>query len=86
MNLYWVTTKDHGEDWFIVANNAEEAAAFHVVMEGYEPGDASTEIILEIPEGITVEVGWPPEELLQSCGANILVGGPAWVVEIGVRD
>ena len=26
MNLYWVTTEDHAEDWFITANNAEEAA------------------------------------------------------------
>ena len=28
MNLYWVTTEDHAEDWFVVANNAEEAEPF----------------------------------------------------------
>jgi len=47
MNLYWVTTEDHAEDWFIVANNPQEAATFHEEMEGYDPGDATAEMILE---------------------------------------
>jgi len=34
MNLYWVTTEDHAEDWFVVANNAKEAATFHEDVEG----------------------------------------------------
>jgi hypothetical protein len=29
MNLCWVTTEDHAEDWLIVANDEEEAAIFH---------------------------------------------------------
>ena len=29
MNLYWVTTNDHSEDWFIVANNEQEATKYH---------------------------------------------------------
>jgi hypothetical protein len=85
MNLYWVTTDDHGEDWFIVANIAEEAATFHEEREGYDYGDATAEKILEIPEGITTEVGWPSDEVLQSCGANIVSDGLARVVEIGGR-
>jgi len=28
MCLYWVTTEDHGEDWFVVANNAQERTSF----------------------------------------------------------
>ena len=85
MYLYWVTTKDHGEDWFLVANGTEEATFFYESMEGYELGEAMAEMIMEIPEGITAEVGRPPEELLQSCGDHILVGGSARVVEIGGR-
>lgn len=85
MYLYWVTTKDHGEDWFLVANSAEEATFFHESVEGYELGEAMAERILEIPEAIAAEVGWPSEELLQSCGGNILVGGSARLVEIGGR-
>jgi len=29
MKLYWVTTEDHEEDWFVVAISAKEAAKFH---------------------------------------------------------
>jgi hypothetical protein len=42
-------------------------------------------MILKIPDGITVDIGWPSEEALRSCGANILLGGLARVVEIGGR-
>ena len=42
INLHWVTTEDHAEVWFVVANDAEEAATFHEEAEGYAPGDALT--------------------------------------------
>lgn len=29
MYLYWVTTEDHAEDWFIEASNAKDATRFH---------------------------------------------------------
>lgn len=35
MNLYWVTTEDHAEDWFVLARNAKEAGTLHEDMEGY---------------------------------------------------
>ena len=37
--LYWVTTDDHGEDWFVIAGSQEEAVRFHEQEEGYDPGD-----------------------------------------------
>ena len=85
MNLYWVTTEDHAEDWFVVAINAKEATAFHEFMEGYEAGDAIAEMVMEIPNEIIRDIGWPSDEVLRSCGANILVEEPARVVEIGKR-
>ena len=85
MNLYWVTTEDHAEDWFIVANSEEEAATFHEDAEGYDIGDATAEMILEIPKGIKADIGWPSDDVLRSCGANILAEEPARVVEIGNR-
>jgi hypothetical protein len=42
-------------------------------------------MILEIPDGIAVDIGWPSDEILRSCGANFLVDGLARVVEIGGR-
>ena len=85
MNLYWVTTEDHAEDWFVVANNADEAATFHEDAEGYVPGDATAEMILKIPDGVRVNPGWPSDELLRSCGAIFLAEAPTRVVEIGNR-
>jgi hypothetical protein len=85
MNLYWVITEDHEEDWFVVANSAEEAATFHEDAEGYEPGDATAEMILVIPRGVVVNTGWPSDDVLKSCGAKFLCEAPTRVVEIGHR-
>ena len=85
MNLYWVTTSDHDEDWFIVADTAEEAASFHEDMEGYNPGDATAEMIIEIPDGFPVETDWPSDDVLKACGALIVVDGSTRVVKIGDR-
>lgn len=85
MKLFWVTTEDHGEDWFVIATNAKEACNFHEEQEGYDPGDITAEMILEIPDDITVDIGWPTHEVLRACGANFLVDGIARVVEIGER-
>ena len=48
MELFWVTTEDHDEDWFVVASSAEEASRFHEDAEGYDPGDATAEEILSL--------------------------------------
>ena len=85
MNLYWVTTEDHGEDWFVVANSAEEASTYHEDAEGYAIGDATAEMILQIPDGIMENTGWPSDEVLQSCGAKFISEAPSRVVEIGDR-
>ena len=85
MNLYWVTTGDHAEDWFIVANSPEEACIFHEENEGYDPGNATAEMIIKIPKAIITDIGWPSEEVLHSCGANILLEGHTRVVDIGNR-
>ena len=61
VNLYWVTTDDHDEDWFILATTGRTAETYHIQYEGYEPGDARAELILRaatdpIPGLITVGV------------------------------
>jgi hypothetical protein len=82
MNLYWVTTEDHDEDWFVIASSQKEAVQLHEKMEGYDPGDAAAEEILEIPEKMDVETGWPSNEILSALGAKFLLTGPARVVVI----
>ncbi len=85
MKLYWVTTEDHDEDWFIVAASLEAASKYHEDMEGYDPGDAKAEEILDIPENVPAETGWPSDELLIAVGANFLLNGQSRVVEIAGR-
>ncbi|MEJ2724476.1 MAG: hypothetical protein P8175_07490 [Deltaproteobacteria bacterium] len=85
MKLYWITTEDHAEDWFVVAHGAKEAVTFHEDVEGYEPGEATAEMVKEIPDEIAADVGWPSDEVLRSCGANLLAQGPARIVEIAGR-
>ena len=85
MKLYWVTTWDHDEDWFIVAPSPTEASQYFENFEGYNPGDAEAEEILDIPENAPAETGWPSEELLLEVGAKFLLNDQTRVVEIAGR-
>lgn len=85
MKLYWVTTEDHGEDWFIVAASSEEASTFHETMEGYDYGEAKSEMVIDIPENLHAEIGWPTDELLLALGAKFSMEAPSRVVEIAGR-
>ena len=46
VRLYWVTTPDHDEDWFIFADSASSARAYHEHYEGYGKGDARSRLIV----------------------------------------
>ncbi len=85
MHLYWATTEDHCEDWFIIANSENEAAKLHELMEGYNDGDATAELVLNTPESIPVEAGWPEEELLETLGARFIDRDLTRVIEIAGR-
>ncbi|MFA5310459.1 MAG: GIY-YIG nuclease family protein [Candidatus Paceibacterota bacterium] len=47
--LYWVTTRDGGENWFIVAKTDASACSFHEAYEGYSSGDAKARKISSVP-------------------------------------
>lgn len=83
MKLYWVTTEDHGEDWFVVATSPEDASKYHENMEGYGPDEAKAEEVLNIPKNVSAETGWPSDELLLAVGAKFLINDQYRVVEIG---
>jgi hypothetical protein len=60
INLYWVTTDDHDEDWFIFAESARGAKRYHEYYKGYGKGDASSRLIVS---NVTLEKftnGTPP--------------------------
>src|ERR1019366_9439405 len=46
IKLYWVTTADHAQDWFIFAGSDLQARSYHEHYEGYGKGDASSRLIV----------------------------------------
>jgi len=83
--LYWCTTADGDEDWFVVALSPREACRFHELEEGYARGAASAERVVSLPPALITargwkdgpdgrahrRAGWPSEALLASCGAEV---------------
>jgi hypothetical protein len=83
--LYWCTTPDGEEDWFVVADSARSARRFHEGAEDYQTGEAHAERVvglpaeLQTPEGwrdgpggkVDRRSGWPSDELLVACGGEI---------------
>jgi hypothetical protein len=68
LKLYWVTTDDHCEDWFVVARSPMAAARFHETAEGYNRGEARAEEIMPVPNDFHPEKGWPSDELIRDLG------------------
>ena len=60
IKLYWVTTQDHDEDWFILAESARQARAFHEDYEGYGKGDAHSRLIVSNITLKEFQNGTPP--------------------------
>ncbi len=92
MDLYWVSTEDHDEDWFVLANDPFEAEQHFENYEGYVEGEAMAEYIMEIPGHIEQpdpdkdeDWAWPSHEFLEACGATFLRNETPRVVEINGR-
>lgn len=73
LNLYWVETDDHDEDWFVVARNARQACSYHEDYEGYARRDATATLVARVPtHWLCHGVGHPPhdEAFLRDCGGK----------------
>ncbi|MGA2675001.1 MAG: hypothetical protein ABSE99_17435 [Terracidiphilus sp.] len=60
IKLYWCTTDDHDEDWFIFAVSARQARAYHEDYEGYDKGDAQARLIVSNITLKEFQNGTPP--------------------------
>lgn len=85
MNLYWVETDDHHEDWFVLGENEREACLGFIDAEGYDEDEAKATLVTRVPTEVECEPGWPSHEILQKCGAVILRADTPRVVELGGR-
>lgn len=89
LKLYWCTTPDGDEDWFIVAHKVAQAALQHARAEGYDDEDASAEFIMTLPDQLQNQgdtlLGWPNHDVLRACGACFVREETPRVVELGGR-
>jgi hypothetical protein len=83
VKLYWCSTVDHDEDWFVVARRRSEAIRLFEEHEGYD-GDASAQLVCVLPEALQQEPsGWPGRDVLEACGAEIVRWETPRVVALG---
>jgi hypothetical protein len=75
VTLYWVSTTDHDEDWFIFAKSTRSAAKFHGDYEGYGPKETAAEPILEAPDTAGPFPRHAQIDDLAALGFEILKGG-----------
>lgn len=74
--IYWCTTEDHDEDWFVIARSARDARRYHEDAEGYSRGDAEAELVCRLPGNEypdDSEGSWPRPEDLAACGIEVEV-------------
>ena len=82
MKLFWVTTEDHTEDWFVFAETKEEAEEMHEDFEGIDEGDARAVEVMDVPVNIAVEKGWPYNDQLIKMGGIFIQLEPMRIVKI----
>ncbi len=72
MFLYWITTRDHHEDCFVVSDSSKHARFFFESSEGYNPGDSKATRVEQIRVSESPEEGYPSKELLSRLGYKII--------------
>jgi len=75
MNIYWLDSFDHGEDWFVAANNTREAMAFFSQDMGYDVVEDEVRAmeVCAVPERVTVtETQFLDNDQIEACGGEII--------------
>jgi hypothetical protein len=73
LKLYWYSTVDGDEDWFVVSRGAREARQWVAAAEGYGTGDVGVELIIPLPANLQgTGEGWPDKDVLLALGARFV--------------
>jgi hypothetical protein len=73
LKLYWYSTADGDEDWFVVSRGAREARRWVAAAEGYGTGDVEVELIIPLPTNLQgAGDGWPNRDVLLALGARFV--------------
>jgi len=74
--MYWVDSFDHGEDWFVLALNANEARNFFALEMGYDviEDEVTSLLVCPMPEHLDY---FPPqfanENHIKACGGDMIL-------------
>ncbi|MDD5437645.1 MAG: hypothetical protein PHC70_00665 [Patescibacteria group bacterium] len=76
LHLYWCTTDDHAEAWFVVARTSRIAAKIFADYEGYLTKEIDAELVMDVPEKFQSSEEWyASHELIEGCGGTITESG-----------
>ena len=75
MNIYWLDSLDHGEDWFVAANNMREAMAFFADDMGYDlvEDEVRAMEVCAVPKEVTIaQTQFLDDDQITACGGNFI--------------
>ena len=75
MNIYWLDSLDHGEDWFVAANSAHEARALFAQDLGYDlvEDEVRAMEVCAVPAQVTIaETQFLDNDQIEACGGEII--------------
>ena len=75
MNIYWLNSLDHGEDWFVAANNVREAMAFFADDMGYDviEDEVRAMEVCSVPEQVNIaQTQFLDNDQIKSCGGYLI--------------
>jgi len=75
MNIYWLDSLDHGEDWFVAANNMREAMAFFANELGYDlvEDEVRATEVCAVPEEVTIaQAQFLDDDQIAACGGQLI--------------
>ena len=76
MNIYWLDSLDHGEDWFVAANNVLEAVAFFAADLGYDVVEDEVRAmeVCAVPKQVTLaHPQFLDNDQIEACGGQMIL-------------
>jgi hypothetical protein len=80
MKVFWVTTPDGYENWFVVARTKKDAEISHEIDEGYNPNYAHATFVCDVPLNLhkvyrpdkKIKTYWPRLAMLEELGFKVI--------------
>ncbi len=75
LNVYWLDSLDHGEDWFVAANNTSEALKFFAHEMGYDlvEDEVGAMEVCSVPKCANIEhTQFLDNAQIKACGGQLV--------------